>query len=69
MNQEDRQHNGEAGDVFEEEERAFSRKPRSSLLSAMLRLLFVQQVIERHGLLSSNYDQLNQPSLELQMTK
>ncbi|XP_007199240.2 MADS-box protein JOINTLESS isoform X1 [Prunus persica] len=26
----------------------------------------VQQVIERHGLLSSNYDQLNQPSLELQ---
>ncbi|ONH90688.1 hypothetical protein PRUPE_8G069300 [Prunus persica] len=27
----------------------------------------VQQVIERHGLLSSNYDQLNQPSLELQL--
>ncbi|XP_021834885.1 MADS-box protein JOINTLESS-like isoform X1 [Prunus avium] len=27
----------------------------------------VQQVIERHGLLSSNFDKLNQPSLELQL--
>ncbi|CAL9021395.1 unnamed protein product [Prunus brigantina] len=27
----------------------------------------VQQVIERHGLLSSNFDRLNQPSLELQL--
>ncbi|PQP96065.1 SVP-like protein [Prunus yedoensis var. nudiflora] len=27
----------------------------------------VQQVIERHGLLSSNFDKLNQPSLDLQL--